>query len=110
LKTVRMKELPQCDFCPEIAKYDAPISKEGKWAYFCETHYKGFRGTRLEKIEKKRIQKPKVIEIVIVPLTLDSIAEVECPYCELPRTVETDANYTVECEACGNDYEVESLF
>ena len=48
-------------------------------------------------------------ETVIVPLTLDSIAYVACPYCSQSRSVEPDANYTVECEGCGDPYKIESM-
>ena len=108
MKTVRMKELPKCDLCTEEANFDAQTSFQGRWAYLCEEHYEkcGIGGTKLAEIEKKQIEKPKKMKSAVIPLTLDSIAEVECPYCELPRTVETDANYTAKCESCENEYRV----
>jgi hypothetical protein len=33
-----MATLPKCDFCADVAKYDA-ASKSGSWAYFCEEHF-----------------------------------------------------------------------
>lgn len=49
--------------------------------------------------------KPVVVE---VPLTLDSVSTVPCPYCQYPRDVEPDANYKVECEGCGKPFIVAS--
>jgi hypothetical protein len=46
---------------------------------------------------------------VCVPLTLDSVVEVDCPYCNCFRRVEPDANYTVECEGCGKNYRIYSI-
>ena len=110
MRTTRMNQLPKCDLCTREASYDSPTSLGGRWAYLCKEHYETFGikgiGTKVAEIEKKQVKKPKRIETAAVPLTLDSIAEVECPYCGFGRTVEADANYTVECESCDNEYKV----
>lgn len=43
------------------------------------------------------------IPVIDVPLTMDSIVEVECPFCGEARSVEPDANYQVTCD-CGKKY------
>jgi len=48
------------------------------------------------------------IKRAYVPLTLDSVAYVHCPYCGCERLVEPDANYTVNCEDCGKAYQIVS--
>ena len=45
--------------------------------------------------------KPATVD---VPLTLDSVTTVPCPYCQYPRDVEPDANGKIECEGCGKPY------
>jgi len=115
---VFVRKLPYCDFCKregkdQPAKYDSPTIF-GPWAYLCEHHFKRvgrkFGATQLIKI-KKREPKRRFDEmpVVTVPLTLDSVATVRCPYCGQPRNVEPDANYTVECFSCGEKYQVASL-
>ena len=49
------------------------------------------------------------METVIVPLTLDSVAEINCPYCECEKLVEPDANYNWECEGCGKEFKIKSM-
>ena len=63
----------------------------------------------LKKLKKRgQLNMSKLTKVVYVPLTLDSEAEVNCPYCDCGRTVEPDANYTVICGGCGREYMVES--
>lgn len=45
----------------------------------------------------------------MVPLTLDSVVEIQCPYCGYPRRVEPDANYIVNCEHCEKEYKIYSM-
>ena len=52
-------------------------------------------------------QPKEKIPTVGVPMTLDSIVDVECPFCGAGRTVEPDANYLVKCE-CGRQYQLRS--
>ena len=83
----------------------------GPWAFLCEAHEKQFgmgMGTRLEKRVKLDAKKTYEIPTVLVPLTLDSLAEVRCPHCGESRSVEPDANYVVTCESCDNKYKVVS--
>jgi len=106
-----MDDLPKCQIpgCQETAGYDEK-TKMGPWAYLCETHHEEFGvgiGTKLEK-RVKVAYKSDQVPVVMVPLTLDSIATVNCPHCNEPRDVEPDANYTVTCESCGNQYKVVS--
>jgi|Deesub1362B_J571_1020462.scaffolds.fasta_scaffold12872_2 hypothetical protein len=35
---VVVTELPKCDLCEEVARYDAKLPG-GPWAYLCETHF-----------------------------------------------------------------------
>lgn len=46
------------------------------------------------------------LPVVMVPVTLDSVAEVRCPDCDTIRRVEPDARYVVECETCGQHYQL----
>ena len=115
MKTVEKDTIPKCDFCDNEAKYDAP-TKDGRWAYMCSLHFTIHKadnaeevGTRIVKRVHKFVETPKEIKKVMVPLTLDSIAYVKCPYCKAERGVEPDANYTVTCESCGHKYKVYSL-
>jgi uncharacterized Zn-finger protein len=55
------------------------------------------------------MKKTKRIPVVSVPFGLDD-AEVQCPYCGGPRTVEIDANYVVTCDNCGRKYRIVSEF
>lgn len=105
-----MDELPKCNMpnCEEEAEYDEK-TKMGPWAYLCEAHHQEVGvgiGTKLEK--RVKIDAPKTLKVpkVFIPLTLDSLATVRCPHCGENRSVEPDANYTVECENCGNSYQV----
>lgn len=118
MKKIDMRDLPNCDFCGAVAKYDAP-TRTGQWAYMCEICLKKYGrgdakiiGTELvEKVvtdKQLQVKPPKKMKAVAVPLTLD-IAKVSCPYCGYERNVEPDANYTVTCEGCGYKYRVYSL-
>jgi len=83
----------------------------GSWANLCEADQKRFGvgiGFRFEKRVKIAAAKTNRVPIVSVPLTLDGVAEVRCPHCGESRTVESDANYIVTCENCGNRYKLES--
>ncbi len=115
MKEIEKNTLPNCDFCGKEAEYDAP-TKYGSWAYMCRDCYRKYAdmskvhmGTKLKKRVLKVVKKPKKIKIVFVPLTWDSVAYVKCPYCGTERCVEPDANYTVTCEGCGNEYKVVSM-
>jgi hypothetical protein len=35
---VLVAKLPKCDFCDQLAKYDA-ASRQGLWGYFCPVHF-----------------------------------------------------------------------
>ena len=56
-----------------------------------------------------RMRETENLRTVTVPLTWDSVAEVECPHCGCERLVEPDANYVVTCEGCEKRYRVASL-
>tara|TARA_R110000824_G_C14726661_1_gene625776 strand:- start:204 stop:506 length:303 start_codon:yes stop_codon:yes gene_type:complete len=34
-----MAALPKCDFCDDVAAYDAKVKNHSSWAYFCEKHF-----------------------------------------------------------------------
>jgi len=116
MKTIEKDPLPKCDFCGNDAEYDAP-TKMGPWANMCKEHYQMFSrsdaqniGTRFVKRTYKVVVTPEKMKSVPVPLTLDSVAEVKCPYCGTYRSVEPDADYIVTCEGCGHKYKVFSMF
>ena len=105
-----MDELPKCQFCDALARYDDK-TKMGPWAYMCERHHKVYGvgvGYKLEKRVKIAAEKTDKVPLVSVPLTLDSIAEVRCPHCGETHSVEPDANYIKECESCGNKFKLVS--
>ena len=31
--------IPNCDFCENIAEYDAKVKNHSAWAYFCQEHF-----------------------------------------------------------------------
>lgn len=35
---VKIAEIPQCNFCPELAEYDGATTL-GHWAYMCRRHF-----------------------------------------------------------------------
>lgn len=112
MKTTQMDELPKCDMpnCNKEAAYDEK-TKMGPWAHLCEDHHQKVGvgvGTKLEK--RVKIDAPRSAEIptVMIPLTLDSLVTIQCPHCGEGRDVESDANYPVTCENCGNQYRVAS--
>ena len=106
-----MDKLPRCDVCHENdAIYDSK-TKYGPHAYLCEDCFKLIGCPPTTKLEKRvKIDAPKTDKIpaVVIPLSLDSVIDVECPHCGESRGVEPDANYTVTCESCGNRYRVVS--
>lgn len=116
MKEIYVKEYPECDLCGKPAKYDAP-SRMGAWANFCESCLimhgspnARSMGSMYVKQKKKKASKPTVMGTVTVPMSWDSVVHVKCPYCGHRRAVEPDANYTVECEGCGNEYKLRSAF
>jgi len=111
MKTVQMAELPKCDICKtQDAKYDTK-TVYGCWGYLCETCYKRYGREPSTKLEKrvKIAYKTDKVPVVTVPLTVDSIATVNCPHCNEPRSVEPDANYIVTCDSCDNTYKLVSV-
>lgn len=38
---VEVESLPYCDFCEQVAAYDA-VTTLGPWANMCETHWKEY--------------------------------------------------------------------
>jgi ribosomal protein S27E len=111
METVYKNELPTCDLCGRKARYDTK-TKMGSFANLCEVHNRQIGVSPTTKLEEKpdnEVEEPDEVKTVTVPPTMDSVVEVNCPYCDHPRRVEPDANYTVDCEACGNEYRVSSL-
>lgn len=115
MNRIQVKELPKCDFCGKPAPYDDKTTR-GPWANMCRNCWKlyGFGiGSKRELIEKKKPTKtiadfdtfPPVAE---VPMSMDSVVTVKCPWCGQKRRVETDANYLVTCEGCGKPYRLRS--
>ena len=119
-----VRDIPDCDFCGAPAKYDAPTNR-GPWAYMCPSCFK--KNTRgvfpsnaaeiygFEFVEKTvsdkqlQVKPPDKIKTVHVPLSMDSVCYVKCPYCGFERAVEPDANYTATCEGCGYEYKIRSM-
>lgn len=121
MKKKNIANLPDCDFCGALAKYDAP-TRQGPWAYMCQGCYPmesspvadkvGFEfveKTVSEKQMKAHSKPQEKIPVVTLPLTWDSVIDVMCPFCDYPHSVEPDANYVVTCEGCEKKYEVRSL-
>ena len=118
INTIHVHELPECDFCGEPAPYDAPTTKRGRWANMCEKHYKLYGakniGSKREIIGAKKYKVKHYSEfktfppVAVVPLSMDSVVTVKCPWCKQGRRVEPDANYLVNCERCGNPYKLRS--
>jgi len=120
MKKKTVADIPNCDFCGAPAKYDAP-TKLGSWAYLCPLCFELYRGpnadagfelvekTTNEKQAKARAQPQKKIPTVTLPLTWDSVVDVDCPFCGYTHSVEPDANYTVTCDGCGKKYKVRSM-
>ena len=116
-RPVQLDELPDCDVCKQKgtkreAHYDCKTTM-GPWAYLCEFH-KDLVGSspcsRIEKRVKIAAAKSDKVPTVSVSMGCDDTCEVSCPHCGEPRTVEPDANYTVQCESCGNRFKVASWF
>ena len=38
-----VRNIPNCDFCTQSAKYDAQTTMNKMWAFMCETHYTEYR-------------------------------------------------------------------
>jgi hypothetical protein len=114
-RIVEKDELPKCSVpgCDKEAEYDDKTIY-GPWAYLCSEHQKKMGmnvGTKLVKRRKVAAKKTNKVLVVHIPLDeglLDSCVEVQCPHCGCTRTVEPDANYTVECDNCENKYRVSS--
>ena len=107
-----MTKIPKCDIpdCGEDALYDEKTVNRS-WAYLCQKHHESHGtgiGTRLEKRVKIDIPKTDNVPTVVIPLSVDSLCEVQCPHCKESRFVELDANYTVTCESCDNKFKVKS--
>lgn len=111
MKKIQVREFPKCDFCGKPAPYDDK-TKWGPWANMCEEHEKqnGLRiGSKRTLIKKREVKHRFNTEpIVNIPLTMDSVATVKCPWCGQKRRVETDANFHVTCQSCGNPYKLRS--
>ena len=116
MKTVYLENLPDCDLCTgqnkgNKAVFDVKTSL-GRFANLCQNHFNIFGvniGSKLAVTPKVKIDKPKKIKTVMVPLSFDSVVTVKCPYCSHKRSVESDANYTVNCESCNNEYKIVSM-
>lgn len=118
MAVVQVQELPDCDLCSQEgvtrkAEYDTK-TRMGPWANLCLEHMRS-HGTqpsnKLELIKKREPQKTFTkTPTVSVPLSMDSVVTVKCPACGQGRRVETDANYLVTCESCGQKYQLMSMF
>jgi len=129
MTTIQVHELPECDFCGAPAEYDDKTT-HGPWANMCGKcqKTKGFSiGTKRVLIVKREVKvNHEGVPEVLVPMTADegvpseilaildidsatdSVQTVECPWCDEPRRVEVDANYLINCEACGKPYRCRS--
>lgn len=114
MKTKAVAKLPKCDFCGKDAIYDVP-TKQGPWGNLCEGCYKIHSGseigTKFQQREPKTHNTDNKVKAAVIVSSLedcvfDSIMEVECPECGEGRNVEPDADYTFECEGCGQKCKV----
>lgn len=83
----------------------------------CEKHFRQYGDKRLaERMGNKFVKrvlkvvvKPEKMKSVTVPLSLDSVVYIKCPYCGTEKAVEPDANYIATCDGCGHKYRVISM-
>lgn len=115
LQHVEVDTLPECDFCTNTAHYDAK-STMGPWANMCEqcfsvygTHIGNTLTERQQRTPSRTFTDTPTVTIPLESIALQSIVEVQCPWCGGSRRVEPDANYEVQCESCGNPYKIRSM-
>jgi hypothetical protein len=111
MKTVKMTYLPKCQFCEQMAKYDAPVKGGSAWGYMCPQCYSRYGrpgiGSELvlhEPTSVDPVNKGKHVQgdcaISNEDELFDSIFEVSCPLCGNSRTLEPDADgYMCRCGA-----------
>ncbi len=46
METAKVSEIPNCDFCGELASYDAR-TKQGPWGFMCEDDFKTYSTGKL---------------------------------------------------------------
>ena len=113
MKTVYMQELPNCDFCGNMAEYDAP-SRSGSWANMCRACFltqtaaglpSGSIGNKLKQRTPAPAKEGRPVTgnelSSIEEQVMDGDREIGCPACSVGQSVEPDAEYTYTCEGCG---------
>ena len=109
MKTIKWdeKNKKKCDFCGEVAIYDAP-TRTGTWAYMCEKCHKSKGGMNFigTKFDYRPVAKPKAklavgIEASSLEEQVTGDRNIQCPDCGDLRLVEPDADYNYNCEGCG---------
>lgn len=126
MKIIYREELPKCDFCQKPAIYDAPTCHGSSWANMCENCFKVHKGMSAQavgyKFAKRDIAKPVTDAKIHMGLEeqsegydlhtiYDGVREIKCPGCGDMRSVEPDARYKYNCEACGIKVQVpEGMF
>lgn len=118
MKVVRKEVLPKCDFCDNIADYDAP-TKSGSWANMCEeckpaeasgiadlVGYKLEQHTPAVPVETNNIIPIGTERNDFETIIMDGDREIGCPDCDLDHSVEPDADYELSCEGCGIRFKV----
>jgi len=123
-KVMRVKKVatrPNCNFCDEPAKFDAPTAGIGSpWAFFCEECAEeqgvvsedqiGTEFVQRDPVkpkENKAIPAPRVVTLTEVYMNMEQ--EVKCPRCDEIRHVEVDADYEFDCEGCGQKLKVRAI-
>ena len=115
LNIIHVNEIPDCDLCsePTPAPYDVKTIM-GPWGNLCEEHFKtkGVKiGSKRELIKKRKVKNTfESVPVVRVPMSIDSVVTVKCPWCGQGKRVETDASYLVTCEGCTKPYKLQSQF
>jgi hypothetical protein len=113
-KMILTKDIPQCNFCPSPALYDAPTSHGGSWAHMCaecaKTHggnlsigckFKAYEKTG-DGIGKEPIMAKEKTSMAYWKRVMDDgIRQIICPRCNHYHSMEPDAAGKMECHSCG---------
>jgi len=114
MKTVKLQKLPNCQFCDELASYDAKMLNYSSWAYFCESCYskladKRMPPSKLALAPKRQEPTGKIVKGIVLTsmedMMFDSVIEISCSECSEERTMEPDSTgYLCSC-GCKVRYE-----
>ena len=118
LKEIEVHEIPTCAIpgCDKKAPYDVKTVR-GPWGDLCEEHFKqlgtdiGSKRVMIKAtVATKTFAKTPTVTFKLTRAIVfdEEYPSVKCPWCGKPRDCEMDANYTVTCEGCKNEYNIRS--